>query len=434
MINTFIAMTTYGQIFFSKIFQEDSQADISLTAGLISAVYQMTSETEGQKIENLDLENVRTLFRETEGDKLFIITLDKQMDDADANDLLDDIIERFQNKYGDVQVDGLILSDFETDVIEAVNHHIWHDKISHHPKWYDIFPMLILAFCAYWYPMHLIDYNNRLILPILNALQQGVIAFILELLYTAALLIMPILTLTITLKFFPNTKKMIRFIVDILVRPTRSGYSEKLPYYFLFIPIVTALMLYSVVRWGRGMYYSLFSQTIGRGVEAATVWEGTDETSLWFGINIFIFLYLLTWYALIPVIIGGITQNFSWNYFKGNVIVISIALIFLLPASFFSGINYQVYMGFHPESETLYPREIISLDYILLVTIPTYFSVLSFVFYFVIGTNRLIKKNRPRYPIALSVAFLSTLALQKLIFWYFFESGLWIYSRPVFLG
>ena len=56
-------MTTYGQIFFSKedfFGAQKSETDISLTAGLISAIYNMTTETQQQKITELELEDDRS--------------------------------------------------------------------------------------------------------------------------------------------------------------------------------------------------------------------------------------------------------------------------------------------------------------------------------------------------------------------------------------
>ena len=77
MIQTLIVMTTYGSIFYSKetfFDYEGSGSDISLTAGLISAVYNLTQETQQQKIEELDLEDSKSIFKELPGEKLFIIT------------------------------------------------------------------------------------------------------------------------------------------------------------------------------------------------------------------------------------------------------------------------------------------------------------------------------------------------------------------------
>lgn len=433
MIRTFIAMTTYGQIFFSKIFGEgDSDSDISLTAGLISAVYQMTTETEGEKIENLDLENVRTLFRETTGDKLFVITLDKRMDDEDANDLLDDIIERFNLKYGEVQVDGLMLNDFEPEVDEAVKERIWHENVPRIPKWYDLFPALLMLFMAYWYPMWFLDGEKRIILPIMDAFALSIQDGLIETSIISVALIFPLGLLLILFRFMPNTKGMLRFAAEFLRRPTRAGYSEVLPYWYLSIPLAIALAIYSFIRYGRGIYYSLFAQSIGYGTEANTLFAGTNTTAIWYALNIYIFLYLVTWYVGFPLIVGLITQNFNMNFMKSMSIATSLSMIILLPANFFSGVIYQEYMGFSPENATDYSTEILSINFILVVTIPTFLCLLAFAYFLSIGTNRLIKNNQERYPIALSIGILVMLIVQRLIFWYMFSSGLWIFRNPVF--
>ena len=100
---------------------QKSETDISLTAGLISAIYNMTTETQQQKITELELEDDRSVFRELPGEKLFVITVDKRMDNSDADELLEDLSDAFMNKYGDSIVEGMILNDFEPVVDEIVN-------------------------------------------------------------------------------------------------------------------------------------------------------------------------------------------------------------------------------------------------------------------------------------------------------------------------
>jgi len=155
MIKTLIIMTTYGQIFYSKTAffgAQEKETDVSLTAGLISAVYSMTTETEGQKITELALEDIRSVFRELPGEKLFIITVDNRMDESDADDLLGDLAERFTAKYGEVIMDGLILNDFEPIVDEIVEERLWYNTTKPNPSKFDFGTFFVLLFAMFWYP------------------------------------------------------------------------------------------------------------------------------------------------------------------------------------------------------------------------------------------------------------------------------------------
>lgn len=424
---------TYGTIFYSKVFEKTgAKSDISLTSGLISAIYSMTAETEGEKIENLDLEEVRTLFQEEQGEKLFILTLDKRMDTQDAKDMLDDIIDRFKNKYGDKEIDGAVFNDFETEVDEVVAERLWYNNVSPQPKVLDIFPFLALMFSAFFYPQQLIDGQNRIIGPITSAFaSSGIFGLLLQSFIIGLKLVLPIVVDYYLLKKLPNMKGVLRYTLEYLHRPTRGSYAEILPWWFLAIPVLTATMLISSVRYSRGIYYSLFSQTIGYNVESITTFANSGKTALWYGMYIFIALFLLTWLVLFPLIVGFISGNFNWQFMKSMGTVMGISLLFFVPANIFSGIIYQTLLGFHPEDISIYPQELITLNYIILVMIPTFLCLLAFAYYMGIGGNQLIKENRSRYPVALTVGILTILALQKILFWYVFNSTS-IYPRTVF--
>ena len=136
---------------------QKSETDISLTAGLISAIYNMTTETQQQKITELELEDDRSVFRELPGEKLFVITVDKRMDNSDADELLEDLSDAFMSKYGDSIVEGMILNDFEPVVDEIVNEKIWYNSIDKKLKVWDIITYLILIFNVIFYPSWLLE-------------------------------------------------------------------------------------------------------------------------------------------------------------------------------------------------------------------------------------------------------------------------------------
>ncbi len=419
MIKTFIAMTTYGQIFFSKVFGEvDKETDISLTAGLISAVYQMTAETEGEKIEMLNLEKVRTHFKEDVEEKLFIISLDKSMDEGDSRELLNEIILSFAEKYGDVQVDGMILSDFEPVVDEIIEKKMWYEHAPSRLGIMDVIAYLILLFSVYWYPMLLLDGEARITMPILRALQQDSTTFVLTLGSLALQLLAPFIVTYIFVKK-SNIKLMIRFMKEFLTRPSRGGYTTMLPNWFLGIPIITATFAFSAMRWGRGIYYSLNAQTLTKALEATKV-DQEGNFILWIYMNYYLVLDLLSWFVLFPFIVGLLTRNLNWQFMKSMSINTSISMIVLIPAFILSGEVYQKAIGFHPDKADLYPVETRSLGFLLQVAIPIVTFLLIFAYYVSIGSEPLVKRNKKLYRLALPVGILLAWTFQQVTFWYMF--------------
>ena len=422
MIKTFIAMTTYGQIFFSKVFGEvDKETDISLTAGLISAVYQMTAETEGEKIEMLNLEKVRTHFKEDVEDKLFIISLDKAMDEGDSRELLNEIMVSFADKYGDVQVDGMILSDFEPVVDEIVENKLWYLHVPTRPSFKDIIPFLALLFSVYWYPMLLLDGEEWITMPILASLQKDVTTLAISLVVISSELLIPFI-LTYILVKKSNVKYLIRYMREFLSRPSRGGYSSMLPSWFLGIPVIVGVFALSVMRWGRGIYYSLSAQTVTKALES-TVVDSSGNFVLWSYMNIFLIFDLLTWLTVFPLVVGLLTRNNNWLYFRSMLINTSISLVTFIPSFVFSGEIYQSAIGFHPDNAELYPVEARSLEFILQVSIPIIALLLIFAYYISIGSEPLIKRNKRIYKLGLPLGILLSLAFQQVIFWLMFLSG-----------
>ncbi|GAG99440.1 unnamed protein product, partial [marine sediment metagenome] len=71
-----------------------------------------------KKISEFKLVTSRILFKEERNDLLFVLTVDKRMDLKDTDELLSMLAKRFFEKYGEVRIDGLVLTDFEEDVTE----------------------------------------------------------------------------------------------------------------------------------------------------------------------------------------------------------------------------------------------------------------------------------------------------------------------------
>ena len=47
-----------------------------------------------------------------------------------------------------------------------------------------------------------------------------------------------------------------------------------------------------------------------------------------------------------------------------------------------------------------------------------------FIYFLGIGMNQLVRTNREKFPIAFGISLFLTMALQQVIFWFFFKSGL----------
>ncbi|MCH8908978.1 MAG: hypothetical protein IH840_17995, partial [Candidatus Heimdallarchaeota archaeon] len=346
MIKTLIIMTTYGQIFYSKqtfLGAEAGDEDISLTAGLISAIYSMTSETQQQKITELELEDLRLVFRELPGEKLFIITVDKRMDIADADDLLGVMVEAFNKKYGDDIMDGLILNDFEPVADEIVADKLWYATTEKSIKPVDIGASILLFLTFLFYPTWLLSGDDWIINPIKESLNDGLFQLIVTSIVIGLMTAVPITLLIYILSRISKISQTFRFASEFLRRPTRGGYAEVLPSWFLIFPIAMCLLFGAVIYSGRGLQYGLTAQTFSPGLDNALTNEGNPEI---FGIKIFwlyvfsyLVFYLATWFIFMPVLLGFITQNFNWTFIKSSWIIIGISMVGFIPAQIIAGIS-----------------------------------------------------------------------------------------------
>ncbi|RMG20842.1 MAG: hypothetical protein D6732_28185 [Methanobacteriota archaeon] len=429
MIKTLLVMTTYGQIYFSKQFsQKEIETDVSLTAGLISAVYSMTAETEGEKIENLDLQNVRTIFKERQADLLFVLTLDKRMDEGDAQELLNEFISRFREKYQDLQIDGRILDDFEPIVDEVVEEKLWYNNVPQKPKLImTTLALLAIVFSAFWFPMFFL--NNSPAISITNnllvALSISPTQFAITLASYAIFLLVPGFITSFLVSKSEEVKSMLKFIPEFITRPTRGAYAEILPWWFLFLAFISSSFFTSIVVNGKGLFYFLSFNTFSiNSIRANEANAGFLQ--FWISFYLMIFGVLLSYIILQPLVIGLVTGNFSKNFMNSAILLAGIAIFVLAFAQLFAGIFYQELVGFHPSSEELSIEEKDTLPFLFLVALPIFLMFFIYVFLVGIGYSKLVKKNQSRYPIAFASSLFITLMFQLLLFWFIFQSKLFL--------
>ncbi len=426
MIQTILVMKTYGTIQFSKdgfFGIQESSSDISLTAGLISAIYNLTEETQQQKIENLELEHVRSLFKEIPGESLFVITVDKRMDEGDAQDLLSSLTESFVNKYGEIEVDGMVLDDFEPLVDNIVEDKLWYNSTVNRLGFMDYITFLTLVFSAIFYPYWLLNGKQNIIEPLMKALDTSIINVVITSLILFVITILPATINVLLLKKYPNMKLPFLYASELLARPTRGGYAEMLPSWFLTFPVIVTSLFISVIIIGRGIQFSLTVIIFNDNVVRRWIIEGTNRPVFWYYISYFLIFYVITWYIIFPVITGVITSDLSWNWMKSNAIIISIALIAFIPAQFMAGMIYHTFIGIHPDNNTLFSIEVTSLTYKFLVTYPINFFLFLYIFVLGVSLSQLVKINKSRFPLGFGFSLFVTLAIQDLIFWLIFYSG-----------
>lgn len=428
-------MTTYGQIYFSKQFgKKEIETDISLTAGLISAVYSMTAETEGEKIENLDLQKVRTIFKEKQADLLFVLTLDKRMDEGDAQELLDEFISRFREKYQDLAIDGRILDDFEPIVDEVVQEKLWYNNVPQKPKVAKTsLAMLAVFFSFFYYPMAFLSQTGPFAIKdnLMAALSISTQQFLILLLNYAILLSVPGLITLFLISKSEEVRAMLKFIPEFLSRPTRGAYAEIFPWWFAFLAIGSSLFVTSIIIYGQGFFYFLSFNTLSQTSIDTNV-QNAGYVEFWGSLYIMIFGILFSYIVLQPLTIGLMTGNLSKNFMNSSILLAGIAILILGLAQLFSGIVYQELLGFHPSVQELALEEKDTLPFLFTVALPIFLMFFIYVFLVGIGFSKLIKKNQGRYPLAFAASLFLTLTFQLLLFWFLFQSRLFLISYKAY--
>ncbi|MCE7743293.1 MAG: hypothetical protein GOP50_12655, partial [Candidatus Heimdallarchaeota archaeon] len=254
MIKNLLILTTYGQIFYSQEFEKTEDAvDVALTGGLMSAIYSMATETQRERISEFELVTSRIVFQEERGDLLFVITVDKRMDIKDTEDLLNRIAKRFFDKYGEVRIDGLVLTEFEEDANEIIYQKLWYlDTQKKKFRIWDYLATIFVALTICWYSLLIfgsppikgfVDFDIRTFIwdGMLGNLTAPV-ALTLNILFLIAVVAIPAIAVYLLFKF-THVKDTFRFSRDYLARPTRASYAELLPNYFL-INLLTSFLVY----------------------------------------------------------------------------------------------------------------------------------------------------------------------------------------------
>ena len=443
MISHFIVLTTFGQIFFSKEYGEESGVDVALTGGLISAVYSMTTETQREKITQMALEDKKIIFREREQDLLFVLTVDELMDDNDANELLDEIADKFFEKYGEVKIDGMILSDFEPILDEIINTRLWYttpkDELSN-PKW-DIIATAITAFTLFWYTAIFINFGRilyeninilgiyipQLLPPTQMDLVSGLSFSLISSIYLAVLLLIPGIASYLSLKKATGVKNSYRFTYEFFRRPTRSGYTQFLPKRMMLPLVHLITIVIALTYYGRVMIWEFqslpltdkFLEQLGMANPPIIYWSLLIMISL---------STVLSWIFLQPLImtliIGAVKKKFNFDkkFYVEAVHVAILASFTLIPYMIWGSMRFQEILGFHPNTP-LIGDERLSMTFLLLVFIPLNLFFFSLIFYLGVGLSRLIIMDNLTYAVSFALSAFSTFLFQKIVFWLIFQSG-----------
>jgi len=444
VISHFIVLTTFGQIFFSKEFGEESGVDVALTGGLISAVYSMTTETQREKITQMALEDKKIIFREREQDLLFVLTVDELMDDSDANEILDEIADRFFEKYGEVKIDGMILTDFEPVLDEIIEQRLWYSKAKEkltNTKW-DTITTILLAFTAFWYTAIAINmgqliYHNVRILgvyfpeilpPYETSLVSGLRYSLFSAFYIALMLLIPGALSFYAIRKAPGVRNAYRFAYEFFRRPTRSGYTRLLPKRMM-LPIFHILAVaVALTYYGRVIIWELQSFPLSDGF-LEQLGKSNPPVIYW---SLLIFVTLstfLTWIFLQPLIMTGFigilrkTFTFDRKFYLEAVHIATLSSFTLIPYMLWASMRFQEILGFHPNIGIIYEAEKLSITFLITVFIPLNLFFFSLIFYLGIGLSRLIIMDRLTYAFSLAISVFSTFLVQKMIFWFIFQSG-----------
>ena len=231
----------------------------------------------------------------------------------------------------------------------------------------------------------------------------------------------------ISLIFFnkkSNSSLIFKFGKEFLRRPTRGGYAEQLPIWFLVLPFAIILSVFSIVRFGRGLQYALTVQLWPELYESLVL-NSQGESLLWEGVFIFLFFYAITWFLIFPLIIGLVTGDMSKRWFKSSSLLIGYSMIIHLPTHILGGVFYQELMGYSPNDLGLWSLEVTGLEYLFEVLLPINLFLFIYFYYLATGLNQLITKNKRRFPIALVISFFGVLGIQNFIMYILFRTDIY---------
>lgn len=432
MIKHLLILTTYGQIFYSQEFEKTEEAvDVALTGGLMSAIYSMATETQKERISEFEMVTSRILFQEEENDLLFVISVDKRMDTKDTQELLDLIAKRFYEKYGEVRVDGLVLTDFEADATEIIYKKLWYlDTQKRKFRIRDYLATFFVALTLCWYSLLIFgsppfkgmtDFDIRTFIwdDLLGSLSNPA-ALTLNILFLIAVIAIPAIAIYLLFKF-TYVKDTFRFAKDYLTRPTRASYSELLPNYFL-INILTSFLVYvSFMLFAGGFFSELTVYPLFPGGLIGGLTEEFDFTNFAtsdIGDQMFIGIFAwFTWVFIFPLIYSLLLgEKKWWKIYRNAVFIASIAVFIFMIGYVFGGIKYLEAIGFNPTSSS-FGVEQREIKFQLLARIPLNIFLYGYLLFLGIGVNR-VTPSKTRIPsiFAVAVAIIITLIIQRLVF------------------
>ena len=437
MIKNLLILTTYGQIFYSQEFEKTEEAvDVALTGGLMSAIYSMASETQRERISEFELVTSRIVFQEEKGDLLFVLTVDKRMDIKDTEDLLNRIAKRFYERYGDVRIDGLVLTEFESDANEIIYEKLWYlDTKKKKFRVWDYLATVFVALTICWYALLIfgsppikgfVDFDVRTFIwdGLIGDLTSP-LALTLNILYLIAVVAIPAIAVFLLFKF-TNVKDTFRFSRDYLARPTRASYAELLPNYFLINLLTSFLVYVSFMMFAGAFFVELKARPLFPGSLIQGLTENFDFTNfkqsdvgdqMLLGI-----LAWFTWVFVFPFIYSLLLGEKKWGkIYKNAMFIASIAIYIYIICYIFVGVKYLEGIGFHPREAILYDSERQLLTFQLFSSIPLNIFFYGFLLYLGLGVTR-VTPSRTRIPslVAVGIAIYLTLTLQGIIFSIFY--------------
>jgi len=432
LIKHLLIITTYGQIFYSQEFEKTEEAvDIALTGGLMSAIYSMATETQKETISEFEMVTSRILFQEEENDLLFVLSVDKRMDIKDTKELLDMIAIRFYEKYGEVRIDGLVLTDFEADATEIIYKKLWYlDTQKRKFRIRDYLATFFVALTLCWYSLLIFgsppfkgmtDFDIRTFIwdDLLGSLSNPA-ALTLNILFLIAVIAIPAIAVYLLFKF-TYVRDTFRFAKDYLTRPTRASYSELLPNYFL-INILTSFLVYvSFMLFAGGFFSELTVYPLFPGGLVGGLTEEFDFTNFAtsdIGDQMFIgILAWFTWVFVFPLIYSLLLGEKKWlKIYRNAVFIASIAVFIYMIGYIFGGVKYLEAIGFNPTASS-FGVEQREIKFQLLARIPLNIFLYGFLLFLGIGVNR-VTPSKTRIPsiFAVGVAIYLTLIIQRLVF------------------
>ncbi|MCG3224816.1 MAG: hypothetical protein H7647_10140, partial [Candidatus Heimdallarchaeota archaeon] len=374
----------------------------------------------------------RIIFQEEEQDLLFVLTVDKRMDIKDTNEILKAISKRFFEKYGELRIDGLILTDFEKDATEIIYKKLWYLTTQERKfRIWDYFATVFVTLALCWYSLLLFGSPPILGMPefdiktfvweslLLKISDPG--AFVLQLLFLVAVIAVPAIGVYLLFKF-THVKDIFRFPRDYLSRPSRASYSELLPNYFLFTILVSFLVYVSFMAFGGGFFSELTVYPLYPGGLYSNLAEPLDFTNIFasdIGDQFLIgTISWFTWVFVFPLIYSLLLGEKKWlKVYRNSVLIASITIFILIICYIFAGVKYLEAVGFHPTDPATFRTEQQMLTFQLLSTIPLNIFFYGFLLFLGIGVSK-VAPSKTRIPsvIALGIGIYATLILQRLVF------------------